>query len=66
MFESLAFGGARIKDIAKKVEELKDRPNKNHIVLMVGTNNLKSDGTTMIISKYKDLVNQLKAEIQKN
>ena len=29
---------------------------------MVGTNNLKSDRTTMIMSKYKDLVNQLKAK----
>ena len=29
---------------------------------MVGTNNLKSDGTTMIMSKYKDLVNQPKAK----
>ena len=30
--------------------------------LMVGANNLKSDETTMIMSKYKDLVNQLKAK----
>ena len=29
---------------------------------MVDTNNLKSDGTTMIMSKYKVLVNQLKAK----
>ena len=28
---------------------------------MVGTNNLNSDGTTMIMNKYKDLVNELKA-----
>ena len=37
LFERLAFGGARIEDIAKKVEELKDRLNDSHIVLMVGT-----------------------------
>ena len=49
-----------IEDINKKVEELKD--NECHIILMVLTNNLKSDGTTMIMSKYKDLVNQLKAK----
>ena len=60
MFDSLAFGGAKIEDITKKVEELKD--NESHIVLMVGTNNLKSDGTTMIMSKYKDLVYQLKTK----
>ena len=49
MFDSLAFGGAKIEDITRKVEELKD--NESHIVLMVGTNNLKSDGATMIMSK---------------
>ena len=51
-FESLAFGDPRSKDIAKKVTELKDRSNESHIVLMVGTSSLKSDGTTMIMSKY--------------
>ena len=60
MFNSLVFGGAKIEDITKKVEKLKD--NESHIVLMVDTNNLKLDGTTMIMSKYKDLVTQLKAK----
>ena len=41
------------------MEELKD--NESHIVLTVGTNNLKSDGTTIIMSRYKDLITQLKA-----
>lgn len=49
MFESHAFGGARIEDIAKKVEEDKEKDD-SHVVVMVGTNNLKSDGTTMIMS----------------
>jgi len=49
MFESLSFGGARIEDIAKKVEEDKEKDD-SHVVVMVGTNNLKSDGTTMIMS----------------
>ena len=53
MFESLAFGDAWIEDIANKVEELKARHNENHIVLVVGSNNLKSDETTMIMCKYK-------------
>ena len=60
MLDRLALDGAKIEDITKKVEELKD--NECHIILMVGTNNLKSDGTTMIMSKYKDLVNQLKVK----
>ena len=46
MFDSLAFDDAKIENITKKVKELKD--NESHIVLMVGTNNLKLDGTTMI------------------
>src|SRR6266496_4581900 len=61
MFESRAFGGARIEHITKKVEEMKGL-EESHIVVLVGTNNLKSDGTTMIMNKYKDLVNQLKAK----
>ena len=61
MFESRAFGGARIEDITKKVEVMKDL-EESHIVVLVGTNNLQSDGTTMIMNKYKDLVNQLKAK----
>ena len=60
MFESQAFGGARIEDITKKVEDMEDKAG-SHIVVMVGTNNLKSDGTELIMSKYKDLVRQLKA-----
>ena len=40
MFDSLAFDGEKIEDIPKKVKELKG--NESHIVLMVGTNNLKS------------------------
>ena len=60
MLDNLAFGGARIEDINKKVKELKD--NECHIVQMVSTSNLKSDGTTMIMSKYKDLVSQLKVK----
>ena len=58
MFECYIFGGAKIEDISKKMKKRK----MSHIVLMVGTNNLKSDGTTMIMNKYKDLVNELKAD----
>ena len=40
------------------MKEIKE--NESHIVLMVGTNNLKSDETKMITNKYKSLVNELK------
>ena len=39
MFESHAFGGARIEDISKKVEEYEKRDD-SHIFVMEGTNNL--------------------------
>jgi len=35
MFVSQAFGGARIEDITKKVQEIED--NERHIDVMVGT-----------------------------
>ena len=34
----------------------------SHIVIMVGTNNLKSDGTTMIMDKYSELIKTLKSK----
>jgi len=61
LFVSQAFGGARIEDISKKVEEIQVS-DECHIVVMVGTNNLQSDGTAMIMDKYKELVNKLKAK----
>jgi len=32
----------------------------SHIVVMVGTNNLRSDGTQLIMRNYEDLVRNLK------
>ena len=61
LFVSHAFGGARIEDISKKIEEVQVS-DECHVVVMVGTNNLQSDGTAMIMDKYKELVNTLKAK----
>ena len=50
-----------MKILLKKVEEIQVS-DECHIVVMVGTSNLQSDGTAMIMDKYKELVNKLKAK----
>jgi len=55
MFESRAFGGARKENITKKIEKMEYKVD-SHIVVMVGTNNLRSDGTQLIMRNYEDLV----------
>jgi len=58
-FDKLDFGGARIEHIAEKLAVLGDRPD-DHIVVMVGTNNLERDSTKEMMKKYEDLVGELK------
>jgi len=55
MFGNHSFSGARIKNLTKKIEVMEDKVD-SHIVIMVGTNNLRSDGTQLIMRKYEDLV----------
>jgi hypothetical protein len=59
MFDTLDFGGARIEDIAEKFKTIGEGP-ESHVVVMVGTNNLKSEGTEEIMRKYKSLIADLK------
>jgi len=61
MFGTRAFGGARLENITKKIEEMEDKVD-SHIVVMVGTNNLRSDGTQLIMRNYEDLVRKLKTK----
>jgi len=55
MFGSRAFGGAQIENISKKIEEMEDTFCKvdSHIVVMVGTNNLRSDGSIGVPFKWR-------------
>src|SRR5271163_4317110 len=64
MFSPAAYGGARIESLTwnlkhKQVESLS---SESHLVVMVGTNNLKSEGTEIITRKYEELVDQIKEE----
>ena len=54
MFSNITCPGARVEDITKKVEKLGEKA-RTHAVLMVGTNNLKRDGTEVLMMKYEKL-----------
>lgn len=54
MFTSVSSGGARIEDVTKQVELLKDNEDR-HLVLLVGTNNI-NEGSEVILEKYKSLI----------
>ena len=55
MFSKLSMSGARIEDVEDKLKNLGDMTN-SHIVVQVGTNNLKKDGTEEIMRKFQSLI----------
>jgi lysophospholipase L1-like esterase len=58
MFNTLDFSGARIEHIREKLMVLGDRP-ESHIVVMVGSNNLRSDCVLVMMRKYGELIEEL-------
>lgn len=60
MFSSESYGGARIENITKKfTDKMVGVSDESHAVVMVGTNNLKTDGTSVIESKYRELLKSM-------
>ena len=59
MYSKLSFSGARIEDIQSKLSIVGDKPN-SHVVVVVGTNNIKQDGSEAVISKFESLVAEVK------
>ena len=57
--DKICYPGARIEDIAKKVEAIGDRP-ESHMVFMVGTNNLIKDQQETMLEKYGTLIEKIK------
>jgi len=53
------YGGAWIEGIQQKLAEIGEKP-QSHLVLMVGTNNLKSEGTSLIMKRYRELISEAK------
>ena len=54
------YSGARIEGITKRLQEIELGEKVENVVLMVGTNNLKSDGTEAIMEKYGELIQTAK------
>lgn len=53
----LSTGGARLKDIGKKIQHLE--PNKSrHLVIIGGANNMQDDTTPAILEDYGRIVNE--------
>ena len=59
MCSKVAVGGARIQDIQERIAKMGEKP-ESHLVVVVGTNNLFSDASEKMMSRYKDLVEEIK------
>lgn len=59
MFDTVANPGAKIETIAEKLKVVGEKPD-SHLVLMVGTNNLKVDGSEEMVAKYRNLISEAK------
>jgi lysophospholipase L1-like esterase len=59
MFSFNSISGARIETVKEEVEKL-DNKDDRHLVLVVGTNNIKSEGSEIIRARYEQLVSKCK------
>jgi len=59
LFTPMPFGGAKIEDIGDELATM-DEKQDSSVVLMVGTNNLKQDGTEDIMKKYEKMIDEAK------
>lgn len=59
MFTTICKGGAKIEDMEQEFSKLQDREDR-HLVVMVGTNNIKEEGSEVVIEKYGKLIEQCK------
>ena len=54
------YSGSKIEDITRRLKEVELGSDVKNLVLMVGTNNLKSDETNTILEKYEVLIRTAK------
>lgn len=59
-FETVCKPGARIEQMLSEIEKSKD----DTLIVQVGTNNLRMDETDEMMSKYEEMIHQLKVERQ--
>ena len=57
MVSTICRPGARIDTIAEEVSKLSDNVDR-HVVLLAGTNDIKIEGSEIILSKYKNLLDE--------
>ena len=57
MYSSVSVGGARIETIEAEITRMGEKP-ESHLVIMVGTNNIKNEGSEIIMERYKKLLDQ--------
>jgi lysophospholipase L1-like esterase len=57
MVTTICRPGAHIEDITDEVSRLGDNADR-HIVLLVGTNEIKKEGSEIILEKYKNLIEE--------
>lgn len=60
MFTSVSKSGAKIEDMVEEVGKLKDN-DKRHLVVMVGTNDIKREGSESVKKKYDKLISKCKS-----
>src|ERR1051325_8568715 len=57
MVSTISVSGGHIEDITKELCKLGDKDDR-HIVVLVGTNNIKGEGSEVVLSKYKCLIDE--------
>ena len=55
VFSAKSIGGARIETVTEEVKKLEPKDDR-HLVIMVGTNNVKNDGSEIMLTKLKCLI----------
>jgi hypothetical protein len=55
MYTSKPYPGIRIEQVGDRLKQMGDKPD-SQVVVVVGTNNLKSDGSVVMLDEYEDLI----------
>jgi hypothetical protein len=61
MFTAWSKSGARIGHIVDEIGKLEDREDR-HLVVMVGTNHIKYEGSEVVLKDYRTLIEQCKVK----
>lgn len=61
MFTAISKGGARIEQVEEVISKM-DNNKDRHLVVIVGTNNIKQEGSEVVVKKYKKLIDVCKGK----